>query len=125
MTGNRSGFTLVELMVSVVILTVGVLALAASSGAITRTLHGSRTATQASQVAARRLESLRAAGASTTPRCTSALFTSSAAAIYTNGVREEWVVPVNGSNRVVQVRVTYPVGKSRTRTDTVATSVVC
>ena len=125
MRDREGGFTLVELMVSVVILSVGVMALAATSGAVTRTLHGSRLATVASQVASRRLETLRAAAEATRPRCTTAAFASSAAVVTTQGVQEEWVVPASGALRVVRVTVNYPVGGGRTRTDTVATNVVC
>lgn len=125
MSSHEGGFTLVEMMVSVVILSVGVLALAAASGGVTRTLTGSRTATVASQVASWRLETLRAAAQSTTPRCASGAFASSSSPLMSQGVTERWVVPVSGSLRVVRVTVTYPVGGSRTRTDTVATNVVC
>lgn len=122
---DTGGFTLVEMLVAVVILSIGALALAAASGGITRTLTGSRTATVASQVASWRLESLRAAAQATTPRCVSAAFTSSASPLVSQGVTEQWVVPASGSLRVVRVTVNYPVGGGKTRTDTVATSVVC
>lgn len=125
MRTREGGFTLVELMVSVVILSVGVMALAATSGAVTRTLHGSRLATVATQVASRRLETLRAAAEATRPRCTTAAFASSAAVVTTQGVQEQWFVPASGALRVVRVTVNYPVGGGRTRTDTVATNMVC
>lgn len=57
---SRSGFTLVELMVAMMILAVGVLGLAATAGSVTRNMAGGRRNTIAANVAASRLERLRA-----------------------------------------------------------------
>jgi prepilin-type N-terminal cleavage/methylation domain-containing protein len=123
--GDRRGFTVIELVVAVVILTVGLLALAAGTAIITRTLANSRRATEAVQLAARRIDNLRAAAASTTPRCTAPTFTSSPGPIVTQGITQTWVVPPNGALRVVRAIVTYPVGRGRTKTDTLATNIPC
>lgn len=56
---NR-GFSLVEVMVAMVVLTIGVLGLAASAGAITRLTSEGVRAAGASAVAASRFETLRA-----------------------------------------------------------------
>ena len=122
---SERGFTLIELMVAIVILSVGLLAMAATTGAITGTLTGSRFATVASQVALRRADMLRAVANSTVPRCTAAAFASSGAAVSTMNVTESWVVPATGSLRVVQVITTYPIGRGKTKTDTLATSIAC
>lgn len=125
MSDNRSGFTMVELLVAVIVLGVGLLALAAGTGSITRTLHGSRIATQAMQQATERMDRLRAASKSTAAPCTSVNFTSSAAAVTTQGITLTWVVPASGVMRRVLVIASYSLGRNRTRVDTLATNMSC
>jgi prepilin-type N-terminal cleavage/methylation domain-containing protein len=59
MTSNRSGFTIVELLVAMVILTVGLLALLGTSALDTRSIMRERNIDLAAIYAARRLELLR------------------------------------------------------------------
>jgi prepilin-type N-terminal cleavage/methylation domain-containing protein len=125
MTHTRSGFTIVELLVAVVVLGVGLLALAAGMGSVTTTLNGSRISTEAVQLATRRMDRLRAAARSTTTPCTSTTFSSSAAPITNAGVTTTWVVPGAGTLRLVMVIASYPVGRGRTRVDTLATTISC
>lgn len=122
---SERGFTLIEVLVAVVVLGIGLLALGASTGRTTRTLYGSRYATVGSQIAARRLDLLRAAASATPVKCQSASFVSSAAAVVTQGITETWVVPATGSPRVVRAIVTYPIGAGRFKTDTAMTSISC
>ncbi len=122
---DTRGFTLVELLVAITVLSVGILALAASSGSITRSLTGSRNATAAAQLAARRVDMLRAAAASTRPRCASPSFAGSAAAVLTGVVTETWTVPTTGQLRDVRVIVSYPRGGGKTAVDTVASLIAC
>jgi prepilin-type N-terminal cleavage/methylation domain-containing protein len=125
MNGNRSGFTLVELLVAVVVLGVGLLALAAGTGTITRTLQGSRIATQAVQQTTQWMDQLRASSKSTAVPCTAVSFTSSAVPLTRQGITLTWVVPASGALRRVLVIASYSVGRSRTRVDTLATNVSC
>ena len=122
---NRSGFTIVELLVAVVVLGVGLLALAAGMGSITRTLHGSRISTEAVQLATRRMDRLRAAARSTPAPCTAGTFSSSVAPSYSAGVTTTWIVPGSGALRRVLVIASYPMGRGKTRVDTLATNINC
>jgi prepilin-type N-terminal cleavage/methylation domain-containing protein len=57
---SRSGFTVMELIVAIVILSVGLLGLAATSGVVMRLIGGGTHQTVAANVALARFESLRA-----------------------------------------------------------------
>ena len=88
---NRRGFTLVELVVTIVVLTVGLLAMAANSAVIGRQMRGARVMAEAASIAQARFETLRAS------RCTTL-----AAGNATNGeVREVWTV--TNATRSVEV----------------------
>jgi len=120
---DRSGFTLIEVLMAVVILGVGVVALAGSSATVTRMIGRGRHETTAAQVASRRLEALRAAALSTTPRCTAGAFASGGPTV-TDKVTESWVVPVNGNLRTVTVTVVHPRARG-THTDVLTTRIEC
>jgi prepilin-type N-terminal cleavage/methylation domain-containing protein len=59
MTSNRGGFTIVELLIAMIILSVGLLALLGTSALNTRTIMRERNIDYAAIYAARRLEILR------------------------------------------------------------------
>lgn len=123
MRDSRAGLSLIEVMVAIVILAVGILALAAGSGAVTRTLSGARQATIATQLATLQLDQLRAAAGSTTPRCINGAFASGGPVIRQN-VTMNWQV-TGTIRRDVRVIFTYPLGGGASRTDTLATIVPC
>ena len=125
MSAHRSGFTVVEMLIAITMLGIGLLALAAGSGSVTRTLNGSRIATQASQLAAWRMDMLRAYGRSTVPACIHAQFTNSAGAQTMYKVSQTWTIVPNGELRTVNVFSTYAVSAGRARTDTLSTTVDC
>ncbi|MGB7212809.1 MAG: prepilin-type N-terminal cleavage/methylation domain-containing protein [Gemmatimonadales bacterium] len=122
MNGTRSGFTITEVMIAVVILGVGVLALAGGAAAATRMLGQGQRTTNAAAVGAARLERLRRAANATNPRCTNASFASGNGT--TNNVTETWTVPTTGIARTVLEVITYR-KYNGSITDTLATIVSC
>lgn len=78
----RAGFTLAELMVSVVIITVGLLALAGSSIGVLRQMRSGNQAALASIVAQARMETIRSKGCSSLASGTAT----------TRGMSEEWTI---------------------------------
>jgi prepilin-type N-terminal cleavage/methylation domain-containing protein len=103
---SRSGLTLVEVLIAVVVLAIGLVALAGGSGLVTRMIGRGKVETRAALAASRRMEAIRLAAYSTTPRCTAPAF-ASGGPVMDGGVSESWVVPPAGQVRRVRVTVTY------------------
>jgi Tfp pilus assembly protein PilV len=103
---SRSGLTLVEILVAVIVLAVGIIALAGSSGMVTRMIGRGKAETHAAEAASRRIEILRQTAYSTSPRCTAPDF-ASGGPVLRDGITESWVVSPNGKIRRVRVTVTY------------------
>jgi prepilin-type N-terminal cleavage/methylation domain-containing protein len=121
---RRSGFTIMELIVAIVILSIGILGLAASSGIVMRMIGGGTHQTIAATVAQTRFESLRSLSCG---RITSGSSSS-------RNVQESWsVTPVGpvAAPRAMDVRlsVTYQVlvrsGSSTTRTQNFRSEILC
>ena len=123
MSRSDSGFSLVEVLVAIVVLAVGVIALAGSSAMVTRMIGRGKVETQVAQAAARRVEALRLTAYSTTPRCTAGAF-ASGGPVTTNGLTESWTVPPVGKVRNVQVNVTYRTARGP-RTVNIQTRIEC
>ena len=120
---SARGFTLVEVLVAIVLLTLGVMALLGSSAMVSRMIGRGRGSTVAVQVATARLERLRRVAASTTPRCTSPQFVSDSTT--TAGVAERWIVESGaGLSRRVSVILAYRDPRGPVR-DTLRTTVLC
>ncbi|MFN2563886.1 MAG: prepilin-type N-terminal cleavage/methylation domain-containing protein [Gemmatimonadaceae bacterium] len=112
---RRSGLTLVEMMVAVLILAVGLLGLAGTSALVTRQVGGGADQTLATHVVQSRLEWLRSMPCSSIKDSTAT----------TGRVTERWVRSAT-VNRVLWVvdTVKYPVGRSQ-RTQTFTMTVPC
>jgi len=120
---SARGFTLIEVLVAIVLLTVGVMTLLGSSALVSRMIGRGRGSTVAVQVATARLERLRRVAASTTPKCTSPQFVSDSTT--TAGVAERWIVePGAGLSRRVSVILAYRDPRGPVR-DTLRTTVLC
>jgi prepilin-type N-terminal cleavage/methylation domain-containing protein len=100
---NERGFSLAEVMIAMVILTVGVLGIAASSATITRMSSEGGRSSGSAAVAESRIEVLTA-----TP-CASLASSGSA----TSGkFSETWTVTTSNLLRTITVNVTYPSGRA-------------
>ncbi len=115
---SRSGFTIVELLIAITVLTVGLLSFLGASAMITRMLaRGDRAAT-ATFYAQERLEQLQGQ-----PCGTIASGTQTRGA----GYQVAWgVTPsVTGGSQRVQILIRYAAGPGSVRVDTLETSVLC
>ena len=124
MTHKTSGFTLIEVMVAMVILSIGLLALGGATANVSKMVGYGKWATAASQVATRRLEMVRQIANSTSPTCTSSALVSGGPVAVGSSMRESWNITGTGGMRRVIVTVSYPRAQ-RTVTDTIATLLRC
>jgi prepilin-type N-terminal cleavage/methylation domain-containing protein len=120
---STSGFTLVEVLVAIVVLAIGIIALVGSSAMVTRMIGRGKVETRVAQAASHRIEALRLAAHSTSPRCTAGAF-ANGGPVTTNGITESWTVPAAGKVRAVQVNVTYRTVRG-TRTASLQTRIEC
>ncbi len=126
MTGRKTaGFSLVELLVSIVVLSTGVLLLAGGSVFITRNLTRARMNTVAGSLAQAKADELRAVAAVGAPACLSPLFAGSTSPTTSAGITMSWTVSPGLSMRTVRVMTSYPVSPTRIRTDTLTVRVPC
>ncbi|MDP3775538.1 MAG: prepilin-type N-terminal cleavage/methylation domain-containing protein [Gemmatimonadales bacterium] len=111
---NAKGFSLIELMVAMIILTVGVLGLAASARYVTQMTGSGGRYGASSVVASSRFEQLRAGGCA-------ALAAGSAT---TGKYSESWAIAVSGLLRTVTLTISYNDGRG-TRSAVFATTISC
>jgi len=118
----RSGFTIIEVLIAIIMLTIGVLALASSSGSITRMMHFAQAKTDASALAQSALDSMRYEANRTTPRCTNLV--SGTVGSHKRGFTASVGVTTVGNLRDIVVIVNYRVG-TQAKTDIVSSSLFC
>jgi prepilin-type N-terminal cleavage/methylation domain-containing protein len=119
----RSGFTLVEALVAVVVVGIGILALMSASASVTRMIGRGKMETRAALAASQRMEVLRSVAGATSPRCANPAF-SSGGPVMVGGVAEKWEVASNGKVRPVRVTVTYLTVRGL-RTASLETRITC
>ena len=122
---RTSGFTLIELLIAIVMLSIGLLAVAGGAVYTTRDLQRSRMSTIASGLTTGKLDELLGYASETSTRCTSSRFASSAAAVVTNKVSLTWTVPSGGTLRTVLVVASYKLTRGVTKVDTLTARVAC
>jgi type IV pilus modification protein PilV len=115
---GRRGFSLVELMVAMMLLTVGVLGLASVSAYAIRQDSVATRANSATLVAQSRMERLRSR------RCDDIV--SSSSPVTTNNVTESWTVTnVGAKTKTVKGTFTYKTRRGATRTIEEYTTILC
>ncbi len=111
---NERGFSLIELIVAILILTVGILGLAATAGQVTKMVGWGGRYGASAVVAGGQLEQLRA-----TP-CVSLANGTATKGIYSLS----WTITASGTLRTMTLTVTYPNGRT-TRNDVYETYRSC
>jgi prepilin-type N-terminal cleavage/methylation domain-containing protein len=124
MKRGAAGFTLVEVLVAVVVLGIGIIAMAGTSGMVTRMIGRGKMSTRAGQAATRKVEELRLLAYSTSPRCTAGSF-ANGGPVVADGVTTSWVVAANGKARPVTVTVSFRTRRGGNHTDVINTLIEC
>jgi len=118
---NRErGFTIVEVLVAVLILTVGLLALASTAALVTRMVGQGDRYTETANLASRQFETFRSQWTGT--NCSGAADGSTTVSGFTVAWRV--VSAASGRARDVQLTVTAPTGRG-SRTDTFYNTIPC
>lgn len=108
----RRGFTIVELVVAIILLSIGIIGLASTAGYVTRQMSGSSVQTVAAAVAQNRIDSITSIGCS---RLVAPLSGSGT----TRSITESWTVTdVTGMN-VKLIKITTIVPLNRAKKDTI------
>jgi len=95
---SRGGFTIIELVVAIIIMTVGVLALATGAAGVAKQMRDGNQAALAAVVGQARMETIRSLGCSSLSSNTAT----------TRGMTEKWnVVWISARARAVTESVTY------------------
>lgn len=94
----RGGFTIIELVVAIIIMTVGVLALATGSAGVAKQMRSGNQAALAAVIGQGRLETIRSLGCSSLSNGTAT----------TRGMTEKWTITwITSRARAVTESVTY------------------
>ena len=111
---SRHGLTLIEIVVAIVVLSVGALALAGTSALMIRRLAESSRGARATSVGRNRLESSQSLPCSALTGGSEQIF----------GVRSEWSTTGSAFSAEISQRVTYPTRRGA-HTDSFRTSAPC
>ena len=120
MSSSTRGFTIIEILIAVVILSVGVLGMVGTAGLVSRMVGQGKRDTRAGALTMQRMEILRQTAVSVTPHC-STLAGGTATA---NSMTETWTVTGAGRSRRIRIIVRYRTTRG-TLADTVNTVLFC
>ena len=125
---NERGFTIIEVIIAIIVLTAGILALGGTSALVTRMIARANRAAAAASFAAERMETLRPQACIARNNGSDTLYRGSTWLAYNTW---SWgTVPIkspNGANSAYSLRVVsvFKGGRTKLRTDTLETEVLC
>ncbi len=128
MSRRREGFTIVEVLIALVMLSIGVMAMASSVGSINRMMASGKRKTQSFAFASGTLDSIRMVANSTTTKCSSLSngTSASSASPYGTAFTRTLIIAnaTTGSSKMVTVQTAYRVGPYL-KGDTLIATVSC
>ena len=122
MSDRRGGYTIVEVLVSMMVLSFGIRSLASTAGGITNMMYTGQRKTRSYAMAASVLDSIRNTANSTSPKCSAAMASGSGSR--GSGFTAAWQINGAGASRQARVVMTYQSGRRR-QADTLYASILC
>jgi prepilin-type N-terminal cleavage/methylation domain-containing protein len=120
---NNKGFTIIEVIIAIIVLTVGVLAMVTTAALVTRMIARGQRSAQASAFASRRLERMRVAA------CVPAQRLNGSDTLYRGSswvALNSWTFTDAGNlNYRLKILSIYKTEKNNTRRDSVETTISC
>jgi len=118
---NQRGFTIIEVIIAIVVLTVGLLGLVTTAALVTRMIGQGQRSAVAATFATQQAEQLRAGGCLARTDGSASLNRGSAVAAQTTWT---WTT-VTATTYRLTLATRYPTVQNRTRTDTTETTLSC
>ncbi len=123
---REQGFTIVEVIVAIMVLTVGLLALVTSAALVTRMIGRGQRSAVAAQYAQRRLEMLRTSGCQSQAAGSEVLMRGSSPVDSISWSFTKWSIPNSSSDHwQVMVRSKYQTALGKWRRDSTETEISC
>jgi len=118
---NQRGFTIIEIIIAIIVLTVGVLGLVSTAALVTRMIGRGQRSAVATAFGARRLERLRAGACLARANGADTLYRGTNWVAFNN-----WTfTDLGNQNYRLKVVTTYKTVKSRVRRDSTETTIPC
>lgn len=118
---NQRGFTIIEIIIAIIVLTVGVLGLVTTAALVTRMIGRGQRSAVATAFGSRRLEQLRARACTARPNGSDTLYRGSTWVAFNT-----WTFTDAGNqNFRLKVVTTYKTTKNRVRRDSTETTIPC
>ena len=123
---NKGGFTIIEIIIAIIVLTVGILGMVTTAALVTRMIGRGQRSADASAFAARRLERLRPAA------CITAQRVAGADTLYRGSTwvaRNSWTFSADVGTTTPSYRLkivsTYKTAQNKLRSDSTETNIPC
>ena len=123
---NERGFTIVEVVIAIMVLTVGLLGLVTAAALVTRMIGRGQRSAVGAQYAQRRLEMLRATGCSSQASGSEVMKRGSVSIDSLSWTFTQMSIPNSPANNwQIVVRSKYPTAIGKWRTDSTETQISC
>ena len=120
---HQRGFTIIEVIIAIIVLTVGVLGMVTTAALVTRMIARGQRSAEASTFAARRLERMRVAACIDAQRVNGSETMSRGSTVVSTNV---WTfTDLGNQNYRLKVKSTYRTTQNKMRSDSTETTITC